>query len=280
MLRLPSKNPPVAEILPPVKLSREEIFQTPKFWEVSSPRFGTIPSSIVFDQRFTVELPSPARSPAQLVDIVAGVLQYCMPPGMPYRVPRTLFEKWEKRSITKRISQYFHETHKYDLPAKVKESLGEVLAPFIKGSQTIRYDFNRTLDWRDGNYGDHDSCYFKRSFRCHGCVPTLLAAGCFAMRFYNQRGKGNGRVLLLPWENGLIAFNWTNAIPDFQKILGDLLDFKWKRILAKNTGTAQNWIFFESAAIGAPPKTTWPDKIAVPLELPPGIPVMPPLAPD
>lgn len=74
----------------------------------------------------------------------------------------------------------------------------------ITTTQPVRMDVTRTLAWTRGSYGDERSCFWTSATNSRNMLQN---AGAFALRFYNERGRGVGRCWALPRGNAIAIFN-------------------------------------------------------------------------
>jgi len=106
--------------------------------------------------------------------------------------------------IARRIAQALRRRSVYlELPEKLVEMIGNVIGSLKSSAGEYRFDFHNAIDWREGDFADHRSCYFSSN----AAARDMLAEDDFlAIRFYAPEGsvdryygsgKGIGRAWIL-----------------------------------------------------------------------------------
>lgn len=71
--------------------------------------------------------------------------------------------KWQtdRGSLPKRIESWFYKQHKIKLSSVVTSNIGNVARAVIPKDQIYYFDFTKDLNWNQGDFGDHGSCFFR-----------------------------------------------------------------------------------------------------------------------
>ena len=109
--------------------------------------------------------------------------------------------------LTTRINKLVREKLKFQMSARRLESLGTLLSARMTAKKRFSFDFDQTLNWKGGDFGDGKSCFFR------GYDDTrayMRANGFWAVRFYTLSSNiGKARAWLYPIHEGksLIIMN-------------------------------------------------------------------------
>lgn len=168
-------------------------------------------NKIVFDERLVLEVPTDEVNDKGREAIMALIakqtvhsaetLTRVLPSdwSWEWKVPRGTFAG----TLPKRLQNWVYKKIGIKLPPPVISEIGNLAAQNTVGSATYHFDFNRTLDWKNGQFGDSKSCFWTQKTHM---LPLLRGLGAFAVRLYDGPGKkaaGLGRAFILPWSSAL-----------------------------------------------------------------------------
>jgi hypothetical protein len=115
----------------------------------------------------------------------------------------------KKGRILKRFGNFWKAQNGYKLTDSLLGIIGDTLQYFLnQESKTFYVDFTDVIDWRDGQFGKEDSCWW-------GCYKqsqdVFIDGGGWGIRFYEDDNhnddNGTGRTWLLPHNGMLLGFN-------------------------------------------------------------------------
>lgn len=166
---------------------------------------------IVFNELQRLEVPQ-----AELSDEGQGVV-------MDYienyaSVPRTVFYEhlpkdwsWEWKvqhgtfagTLSKRIQSFLFKQWSKKLSDEVVTKIGNIATEHTLEAREFLFDFDRSLDWSAGDFGDTGSCFWTQK---PWSMPMLSYFGGLSLRLYQQRTPldqpaGVGRCLIVPWSS-------------------------------------------------------------------------------
>lgn len=108
--------------------------------------------------------------------------------------------KWqaERGSLPKRIESWFYKEYKIKLDPTITSNIGNIARAVIPKDQIYHFDFTKKLDWRKGDFGDPQSCFF--SSDGPGMSPKLMqeSGRFYAIRFFKQIPQNSSVTLDVP----------------------------------------------------------------------------------
>lgn len=119
------------------------------------------------------------------------------------------WSKGEKNTrITRRISLYAKKVHNLNLSKDSLTAIGNIHNQHSVTQETHLYDFNNTLDWTSGAYGDYGSCFWGGRSAAR---KIIRAVDGFALRTYTKTKadhyQGVGRCWIIPQDKDFFLFN-------------------------------------------------------------------------
>jgi len=157
-------------------------------------------------ERTTVPLGDATHTEAAIFTAARFIVERMMPDsGPPLPVTMELVQDviellapWQpitkQGKLPKRAANLIHKRYNASLPDKFLATLGGYLASDIPGDG-VTYAITKEFDWEQGEFGDKGSCFFTSS---PDILPRLTLSSAHALRFYDKRGKGTGRAIILP----------------------------------------------------------------------------------
>ncbi len=112
--------------------------------------------------------------------------------------------------LPKRIQKYAHNVHGVKLDAAVTSEIGTLASAHRDAGIEYWFDFDATLSWKSGDFGDKGSCYFDSKAADNAKKKAaLLECKVVGMRFYKDDTymEGVGRILLCPMQTYVVPFN-------------------------------------------------------------------------
>jgi len=157
-----------------------------------------------------------------------------------YSHQQLIYDKIGNEYITKegRFIKRFEKAYKEITTAKLSQTAKALIGDIIQkiaSEQIYRVDFVDYIDWKDGEYGKDDSCWWG----CYsGSQEIFIDSGGWAIRFYDKNNKGIGRVWCFPFEDSrtFVLFNaYLNfdggPLDQFARMLANLCGgLKYKRV--------------------------------------------------
>lgn len=103
-------------------------------------------------------------------------------------------------TLSKRIQSLVFKKFDIKLPESIVTNLGNLANQHTLTGRSFIFDFDNTLEWEAGDFGDDGSCFWTdKSY----ILPTLQHFGGLALRLWHQAANGQytgvGRALLLPY---------------------------------------------------------------------------------
>ena len=157
-----------------------------------------------------------------------------------YARQQIIYDKIGSEYITKegrfikRFDKAYREIRKIKLSQTAKTLIGEIVRE-IANKVIYKVDFVNRINWRNGEYGKDDSCWW-------GCYSEskdiFINGGGWAIRFYDKDDNGIGRVWCFPFEdsrtfvlfNAYLNFNG-GSLDQFARMLANLCGgLKYKRV--------------------------------------------------
>ena len=143
----------------------------------------------------------------------------------------------KRGNFTKRLNKWL-KSHGHKASNDFLGTVGSIAGLSVTETHTYTFDFDRRITWRAGDFGDHGSCFTSRGGSNSAAVDMIRDNGGFALRFYNEEGKGIARSWVAPHEGLHVVFNGynrTSASGDYAPADG-LSTLAQARILAHITG--------------------------------------------
>jgi hypothetical protein len=138
-------------------------------------------------------------------------------------------------TLPKRLRKYLASHGHYPTNDQFGQ-LGSIIGEHTHRSMMV--DFTDSLDWLDGDFGDDGSCYFSEN-GCRNWLPEkLMEHGVYAIRSYDRNGGGNGRALIVPWENDscVIINAYGHPLASFARIVAQLCGLTYRKVRVRNHG--------------------------------------------
>lgn len=131
-----------------------------------------------------------------------------------YLVLQNIGEDWitKKGKLPKRLQKYLKKAFDISIPNELMGIIGDELTNFLV-TEEIFVQVTRKIDWKDGEFGDDNSCFWGERF---GAKALIELNGGGALKFYLNEEKA-GRCLFLPYENGIVFFNIYGRLREFSK---------------------------------------------------------------
>lgn len=139
-------------------------------------------------------------------------------------------------TFPKRASKYFYKTHQLKSPEAFLARLGDLAKDHTANECTYYFEFVNSIDWRPGDFGDPNSCWWTNYSEARDC---LTDNGGLAVRFY-EAGEdddggdvGKGRAWLAPYKDMYVLFNgygFNNATRAIAKLLSEFFGLSYKRV--------------------------------------------------
>lgn len=156
--------------------------------------------------------------PAQGIDAVMAYLGK-LKSNLPQQVEWYL-DSWElvndSGKLVKRISRLLHVRDCYKMSDDEKTRLGNIIGQYSPPKTILAYDFNRTLEWEPGTFGeDEGSCYWGRNsiartmIRNHGGMAIRFWKNCKYVPGPISWGHDSRRVYR--WHEGERYVSWGRA---------------------------------------------------------------------
>lgn len=166
-------------------------------------------SKIVYGPKFEVSVPQGELSDEGQGEILALLENYI--PHSANTIRADLPEDWVwdwkvahglyAGTLPKRLQSFIFKKYQMKLEDRVVTNIGNLANQHTLEGRDFVFDFDNTLDWHAGDYGDAGSCFWGGK---NYILPTFRHFGGFAMRIYLKQErtgeyKGVGRALLYPY---------------------------------------------------------------------------------
>lgn len=151
-------------------------------------------------------------------------------------------------TLPKRVSQYLWKQHRVKCPDSFKAQIGNIAKKHVTTGLTYQYDFVDEIDWQSGDFGDSGSCYWGSN---SSAIDILQDNGCYAIRFFDENGKGMARAWIAPWDDGYVVFNGygfpSNATVTAAKVLAQHLgNWDYRKVYLTNRGNTSGVLYINS----------------------------------
>ena len=91
----------------------------------------------------------------------------------------------DRGKLPKRIRSFMHKEFKFEVSEYIQSEIGNVCLNELPTSQNYYFDISTKLNWRKGDFGDHQSCFLNVSGAPTCQVSTMQRNGKFnALRFF------------------------------------------------------------------------------------------------
>lgn len=101
----------------------------------------------------------------------------------------------DRGTLPKRIRSFMHKEHKFEVSDNILGQLGDICLKDLPKSQDYYFDVSTQLNWRSGDFGDHQSCFLNHDGSPGYTLKRMDDDGRFAaLRFFRPFPK-NDEVL-------------------------------------------------------------------------------------
>jgi len=91
----------------------------------------------------------------------------------------------DRGKLPKRIRSFMHKEFDFEVSEYIQSEIGNICLNELPGSQDYYFDIATKLNWRNGDFGDHQSCFLNVSGSPTSEVSTMQRDGRFkALRFF------------------------------------------------------------------------------------------------
>lgn len=107
-------------------------------------------------------------------------------------------------TLSKRLQSFVFKKFQGKLSEETVTRIGNLASEHTLNANTFIFDFDQSLEWHAGDYGDEGSCFWSQKV---WSLPMLHHFGAFALRLYAPQTsplkppQGMGRALVLPWSH-------------------------------------------------------------------------------
>lgn len=248
----------------------------------------------VLDQLYTLQINSeyaelPHETVVKIIKSVLLTVALQSPVMIQFKIASFLQDiEWQwmtnRGALHKRIGKWLKDKHYFTMPDELSCAIGNLVRENIVKDQTYYFDFTKTFNWEHGDYGDYDSCFFKRTLGSRNVVPKYFADDprVYAIRFYKPKARyGESKLRYTKGDTGYagIARAWF-AVENIKKgnkteeeqvyfifngyglttnqigsIFGTYLGLATNRIGMLNSGTFDGTTYVNEAAIAVGPSS-------------------------
>lgn len=155
-------------------------------------------------------------------------------------------------TIPKRIGKIFHKTASISLSPDTLAEIGNIANKYLVKKTTYLFDFTKSLNWRNGDFGDGGSCFWGQRSNAR---TMISASGGGAFRFFNSSNpeQGTGRLWAVPHEGNWVLFNFYGRgnLLEKVRVIATWSGLSYRYINLSNHGrsTGVLWINGESGYI-------------------------------
>lgn len=116
--------------------------------------------------------------------------------GIEWVTPRGTWPKRLSRALKHAIGK---------VPSDVISKCGQMAKSSCQRfGETVELKISRTVHWKQGDYGDYDSCFFG----CRSAAPYMIFHhDGFALTLSSEEGERLGRAWCVPWRDHYVVFN-------------------------------------------------------------------------
>lgn len=155
-------------------------------------------------------------------------------------------------TFPKRVRSYYHKAHGLKCLDSFITELGNLARRYSESTSAYHFEFVNRFDWRDGDFGDSGSCFWHQNA---GALDMLTDNGAWAIRFYDDNGKGFGRALVVMIESDLyVVFNGYGFYSDdtfiIARVIAQFSGLTFKRIDLMNNGMDNGTLWINGSGIG------------------------------
>lgn len=114
------------------------------------------------------------------------------------KLDRDVEWKWQsdRGSLPKRIESWFYKEYKIKLDPKILSNLGNIARATIPKDQVYYFDITKDFNWKAGDFGDPQSCFFGPSGPEYNPVNMQNSGKFYAIRFFKKMPKNASFTLL------------------------------------------------------------------------------------
>lgn len=175
--------------------------------------------AIPFGERFSISIPPMEADEYTLFHHCVSEMDYEFRRSITLRAADFYpFSKWLDENgvkATKRIKKFMYDKYKYKLSDAVIEKLNQYYRRIGAMSSSVEVEFSRTIDWRQGGFGDSGSCWLypesnNYNHNCHFAAALNSCGYGLALKIYRD-GKGIGRAFGSVEDGHLFLFNFKSG---------------------------------------------------------------------
>lgn len=154
-------------------------------------------------------------------------------------------------TFPKRVRSFFYKNYKIKCLDGFIAKLGEIARAHSAENVTYHYEFVDSFDWQSGEFGDAGSCYWGSNSEAR---EMLSENGAWAIRFYDETGKGYARAWVYQADDSLyIVWNgygkpFANPTITIARVVAAHFNLSYKRIRLENNGTDTGTLYINSGA--------------------------------
>lgn len=144
-------------------------------------------------------------------------------------------ERGEYRGkFTTRAAAYWRKEHDVKVDQSVLTELGNIARAHTETSATYTFEFVNRLDWNRGDFGDPNSCLW--TMYANGRM-SMQDNGVWAVRFYDEQGKGYARAWFYVVTDWYIVWNGYGLMTQvIARVVSQFLSLNYKQIDLSNYG--------------------------------------------
>lgn len=148
-------------------------------------------------------------------------------------------------TFPKRYSAFVFKTTGAKTSSEILQQLGNFYANHASKGSDFWFDFDRTINWKDGDFGDKDSCFWGG----RSIARDMIRENGGAVRFFSsETGNGLARAWIAPGhpqENDALLFNgYGMQLRDIARIIATFLGLDYQSMPMVNNGNSAGdlWI--------------------------------------
>lgn len=151
-------------------------------------------------------------------------------------------------TFPKRVSKFYWQAHQLKCPTAFIQEIGNLARQHSSDNVSYDFEFVDKLDWKSGDYGDEDSCFWGSRETAR---QILVENNALAMRFYKE-GKGHARAWIAQLgDNRFILFNGYgfsgNPTLVCARVMATWLGLNYKKISLTNFGKTDSTLWINSS---------------------------------